>query len=396
MTGPIDPDLLLALLRDPKVETAEIAGVADVSREAASRAARLVHGIVQANAEEALALPAPLAIAVARAARDAGRADLLAALAAHPGKEASKEARRGLHVLRSRGVSVPDPAPPPRAPSAAPSPEPALPAYASAIDGQGERALWISRNVPGRGIEIAQAVLSDAKGLVDLRIALAGRKEWRTIVRELLEGGGALGVAEIEGATARSLAAAARALNDVSGERLPEGADLWLAQLGPAGPPPDPAAAFPPLPEAEEREALAASGELHDLPAFRGWIADEPFLRKVAARLDEVAVSPLYLDERQRAEQMARVLAEAVGGSLDGERRPLLSARLFAAAADLAARGDEAHARRAAAAARAMRAGTPAAEIPFARRLVEKAFPPAGPAAPSPAPPPSPLVVAQR
>lgn len=397
MATPLDPERLLALLRDPNVESRDIAAAAGTSREDAGRAARMVLGIARAKPEEAVTLAAPLAAAVARAALAAGRADVLAALAGHAARDVAKEARRGLHVLRSRGVAVPDPPRPP-APAPAAPPESHLPAYASAIDGQGERAVWLSRSVPGRGIEIAQAVLSDVKGLLELQTAVVGRKEWRAIVRDLLDRGGALGVAEVEPGRAASLVAAARARNDASGQRVPEGADLWLSQLGPAASLPDPAEAFPPLPEEDEHAALAASGKLHDLPVLRGWLADEAFLRGVAARLDEVAVSPIYLDERQRAEQMARVLAEAIEGYLDDARRRVLSARLFAVAEHLAERGDPAHARAAAAAARALRAGAPPASIPFARLLVEKAFPPAGPspAAPGEGAPPAPLVVPPR
>jgi hypothetical protein len=206
-----------------------------------------------------------------------------------------------------------------------------------------------------------------------------------------------MGVGEIDPGRARAIVAAARALNDRSGKRVPEGADLWLAQLGPAAPLPDPASAFPPLPPEEERAALAASAMLHDLALMKGWLADEAYLRGVAAKLDEIAVSPIYLDERQRVEQAARTVAEAVDGYLDPERRGVLAARLFTAAEHLRDRGDPAHASAAAAAARAIAAGTPASQIPFARLLVEKAFPAAAPAPAAPeSPAGSPLVVAPR
>src|SRR5512143_4042535 len=110
---PVDTDQLLAMLRDPNVESREVAATAGVAREDAARAARLVAGIAKATAEDALTLPASLAVAAARAALAAGRADLLAALAAHPGKEAAKEAKRGLHLLKTRGVAVPEPPRPP-------------------------------------------------------------------------------------------------------------------------------------------------------------------------------------------------------------------------------------------------------------------------------------------
>jgi hypothetical protein len=394
----LDTDRLLAMLRDPNVESRDIASAAGVPREEAGRAARLVVGIAKAKPEDAATLPGPLAAAVIQAALGASRADVLAALAMHPRKEVAKEARRGLHLLRSRGVATPDL---PRAPAPAPAspPEPPLPAYASAIDGRGERAVWVPRAIPGKGIEVAQAIVSDVLGLLELQIGVVGRKEWRGIAKELLSQGAAMGVGEIDRGRAISIAAAARAQNERSGRPVPSAADLWLAQLGPAAPLPDPAAAFAPLPDEDEQEALAASAALHELPLMRSWLAEEDFLRGIAAKLDEVAVSPLYLDERQKSDQMARVVAEAVEAYFDPERRRVLSARIFAVAEHLQERGDPAHARAAAAAARALAGGTAATAIPFARLLVEKAFPPALPSAggaPHAPTAPHPLIVTPR
>jgi hypothetical protein len=392
----LDPDRLLSMLRDPNVESRDVAAAAGVSREDAARAARLVAAVAKAATDEALSLPGPLAVAVARAAVAAGRGDLLAALAGHPEKEAAKEAKRGLHVLKTRGVAVPEP-PRPSAPTPAAAPPEALPAYATVVDGQGERAVWLPRSVPGKGVEIAQAVLSDEKGLLELQLGLLGRKEYRALVRGLLERGAAMGIGEIDRGLGLSILFEARARNDRSGQRVPEGADLWLAQAGPAAPVPE-RGPGPALADAEEGEALAASGALHDLPLFATWLAEETFLREIAAKLDEVAVSPLYVDERQRAEQLLRTVADAVDAYFDERRRGLLSRRLAEVAAHLAARGDAPHARSAGAAARALAAGAPARSIPFARALVEKAFPGVGTPPPPPpeAAPGSPLVIAPR
>lgn len=380
-----DPDAVLALLRDPNVDSQQVADATGASRDEAARAARLVMGIARAQGSEALSLPAPLASAVARAAVGAARAEVLAALAAHPSREVAKEAKRGLHLLKVRGVAVPEA--PRQSPPPAPAPVegPDLPCYASAIDGQGERAVWISRAVPGKGVEVGQAVLSDVLGLLELQVGLLGRKEFRAFGRDIAEKGRAMGVGELGREAAKSLVAAARHLNDSSGRRVPEGADAWLARLGPAAPPEDPAARFPALPGEEERAAVEASGRLHELPMLRGWIADEDALRSLAAKLDEIEVSPLFVDERQRAEQAARSVVEAIERYFDEPRRHRLAGRLLAVAAHLESAGDPANARTAAATARALAAGTTPLAIPFARLLVEKAFPPPG-AAPGAAP----------
>ena len=369
-----EPDAILLLLRDPNVDSQEVAAQTGTSREEAARAARLLVGLAKAGAEEVASLPEPLLGAILRAAVASGRGDLLAALAASSDRGVAKEAKRGLHILRSRGVAVPEP---PRPPTPAPVPvaEEVFPCFASSIDGQGERAVWISRNVPGRGIEIGQAIVSDVGGLTELKVGVLGRKEFRAFSRDIAERGGSMGVAEVSAGLARSLVAAARRLNEGSGRRVPEGGDAWLARLGPAEPLPDPAAAFPALPEEEERAAVESSGRLHDLPMLRGWMADEAPLRALANALDEIAVSPLYIDEAQRAAQASARIADAVEAYFDGPRRQRLGARLFVAASHLETLGQREHARWAAAAARALLAGAPAGRIPFARLLVEKAFP---------------------
>jgi hypothetical protein len=369
-----DPDRILALLRDPNVDSEQVAAEAGVPRADAARAARLLVTLGKALPEEIAGLPAPLASALLRAATAACRGDVLAALASAPDRALAKDAKRGLHLLRSRGVAVPEPERVP-APGPAPAAEEAFPCFASSIDGRGERAVWVARNVPGRGIEVGQAVVSDVLGLLELQLGLLGRKEFRSFGRDIAARGRTMGVAEVEPGLARALVGAARRLNDASGRRVPEGADAWLARLGPADPLPDLLARFPPLPPDEEQRALSASGALHELPMLRGWIAEEDALREVAGKLDEIAASKLYADEAQRAEHAGRTVAEAVTAYLDDPRRQRLAARLLAVAAHLQALRDAPHADMAAAAARALRGGEPPERIPFARLLVEKAFP---------------------
>ncbi|MBI5067008.1 MAG: hypothetical protein HZB56_02130 [Deltaproteobacteria bacterium] len=382
---PLDAAALLALLRDPNAETQQIAEAAGVPRDEVGKAARMVHAIARAKAEEVSALPGPLALAVLRAAAAAGRADVLAAVAAGENRDAAKEAKRSLHLLRVRGVAVPE------LPRAAPPPvnppvEPELPCYASSLDGQGERAVWLARNVPGKGVEVGQAVISDVRGLLSLQVGMLGRKEYRAFAGDLLERGGGLRVAEIPRATAHALVADARRRAEAGGQPLPEGASLWLSRLGEAPPLPDPAVRFPALPAGEEEAAVAASGRLHDLPLLRGWIADEEVLRATSARLDEAARSPLLVDDRQRAERVEQLLEEAITGYFDAARRERWARRLLLTAVHLADTGDEPSARIAAAASRALAAGADALTVPFARRLFEKALPAAAPASPLRAP----------
>jgi hypothetical protein len=373
----LDAEALLAMLRDPNRETQEISTAARSSREDAARASRVVLGIAKVKPEEILTLPRPLALAVLCAAAAARRGDLLAAAAAHPAKEVAKEAKRVLYGLKSRGVTVPTPqprAPPPPAPAA---PAPVVPCFASAVDGRGERAIWVGRLVPGKGIEVGQAIASDRVGLTEVQLAILGRKEYRGFCKDLLEQGAVMAIAELDRAHAVSLLCAARARNDAAGTRPPEGADAWLSRLGPAEPATDPAAGFPPLDPELERAAVEASGKLHELPLFRGWIAEEDALRSLEQKLEEIAASELYLDERQRLEAAEGALLDAVARYFDRPCRALWASRLFSVAEHLERMGDPNRARQAAATARALAGYADPASIPFARALLEKAFPPA-------------------
>jgi hypothetical protein len=389
---PLEPEALLALLRDPNAESRTIAEACGAPREEVGRAARLVLSIGKAKAEEVATLPAPLARAVLVAAAAAGRTDVLAAVAAGPNRDVAKEAKRTLHMLRVRGVAVPElprsAPPPPAAPA-----EPEMPCYASLVDGQGERAIWLARTVPGKGVEVAQAIVSDLLGLVSLQVGVLGRKEYRAFAADIVARGGNLGVAEITREAAHGVVAEAARQGEAAGKSLPPGAAAWLTRLGAAPPAPDPGAAFPPLPADEERAAVAGSGALHDLPLLRGWLADEEALRAVAARLDEIAASPIYVDDRQRDEQAGRIIDEAVTAYFDAARRARWARRLLLAAAHLAGTGDAESARRAAASSRALAAGADPLDVPFARLLFEKALPKAS--APAAAPR-SPLITSPR
>ena len=388
-----DPERILALLRDPNVGSQEVADQTGLPRSEAARAARLLVGLPKARPEEIATLPPPLSTALLRAAVAGELFDLLSGLASSADKGVAKEAKRALHVLRSRGVSVPEP----QRPSVPPPPpvtEEVFPSYASTVDGQGERAIWIARNVPGRGVEVGQAVVSDVLGLIELQVGVLGRKEYRTFGKEIGERGQAMGVAEIDPGHARALVADARRRNDGSGRPAPEGAEGWLGRIGPGTPAPDPAATLPPLPDEAEALTLAASGGLHTLAMLRGWLADEGALRALATRLDALSAAAGTAEEADRASRVEGAIAEAVEAWLDAPCRQRLSARLFTVGVHMRSMGLTDRAAQAAAAARALAAGVPGRDVPFAREMVEKAFPNRG--APTPASPARPVIAAQR
>ena len=253
-----------------------------------------------------------------------------------------------------------------------------LPCYASAIDGHGERAVWMSRSVPGRGVEMGQAVLSDERGLLELQVGLLGRKEWRAFGRDIAERDAPWASARSPGRRRSRSWPPPVASTTRRGGGCPRAPTRGSPGSDPPRRPRNPPPVSPPSPRRRSAPRSRPPGGLHDLPLLRGWLADEDALRGSRRRLDEIAVSPLYVDERQRGEQAARLRGRGRGGLLRRRAAAGSPDRLFVVAAHLDDRGDPGDARLAAAAARALAAGVPPSRIPFARLLVEKAFPPPG------------------
>jgi hypothetical protein len=127
---------------------------------------------------------------------------------------------------------------------------------------------------------------------------------------------------------------------------------------------------------------------------LRGWLADEAALRALAARLDELAAVAGTSGDPERAGRVDGAIAEAVEAWLDAPCRQRLAARLFTVGVHLKSMGLEDRAAEAAAAARALAAGIPGRDVPFAREMVEKAFPNRG--ATAPAAPARPVIGARR
>src|SRR5205823_6374078 len=135
--------------------------------------------------------PEPLALAVLEATVKAKRVELAASLQESTVRALAKGARRALYGLRSAGVVVPErpKAPPPEPAPAVAEPEEDdfewLPCWLSAPTGTGERGLLAVRPQKGGGLEVAQLVISDEKGITSLQVAETHRSSYRKQVREL-------------------------------------------------------------------------------------------------------------------------------------------------------------------------------------------------------------------
>jgi len=300
----------------------------------------------------------------------AGDATRLAELAASADKQLAKAARRGLHLLRTRGVSAPVPRQPASAPPRAIGDQ--AEAWTCVPDANGERLVVAVVPAPGGGdFHVITAHVSDERGLLQLAFGRGPRKHARDVRRNFEESGG--------------FAA------DVSVERAAEIIEIAYQQTLARGasPPPEFATArrvlpvvhvAPGTPHPALAEVVAApdfdrdqAELLHELPTLSRWIVASAELRSLELRLEEVATSRLLVDERQRASAWQDAIDKTISTTFDAAGRARWQRRLYDAALIFKAAGfaEDAQALRA----QGDRLGDPGFDPltdAFARGMIEK------------------------
>lgn len=341
-------------------------------------AREIVRHIGEHRADSVGRLPDSLAQAVVEAAVQIEHVGFLQAVAAGGSKSAASFARRGLAILKSRGIDIEVPltgAPVFRADTGAQS---TLPSLLTSIDTEGERAIWLVRPQRGGGLQAIIVIVSDVRGVRRVSEGELSRKEYRQL-RERLSAGSAeasLSAREIPLEKARAYLARAR-------QKTPGGLHLEDDRVltGLFG---DPAAAEPDskrAPELEgalEEQRLAESGQLQDERELATWMPDEETCRQLSLKLDEVMTSTLYVDQAQRLAQFGREVLAAAEAWFTPERAAIYADRLFEMADHFAATGRPESAERAAAAARALARGRPPVSVPFCARMFTRLFPTPG------------------
>jgi hypothetical protein len=372
-------DEILALLNDASLKPASIAEEMECAgrqrptpeQVEAARDALLSVGTRDASelAQQIEKLPELLALSLVHAAGRASRQEVLLPIASGANKVLGKEAKRELQRLKQKGVQVQSL--PKGEAVLKPLPEQEAPlCYASSIDAYGERAVWWSRSAK-QGVEVVQVVYSDVKGILAADALGLSRKSWREFVKRLPRQS-VVFTAEIEKDYARALIAEAEAAGARNGFSPPESYAQALRMLGPV---PDPLPRAPAdsieVPPDSELAHQLAGGALFSDPLFTSWIPEEGALRSFALRVDEIAVSQLYIDEQQKLAAFERAAEEAAQAYFTAQRRALYSKRLLEMAHILRAAGRDDAARTAVAVSRALRNEAP---TPFARGLFTHAL----------------------
>ena len=402
-------DELLALLKDDSLKNDSIAeemecagcprpqpadvqaargALAKLKTEAVAQSAGLEGPDAAALSRDIAGLPEMLALALVHAAGREGRQEVLMQLATGGNKALGKESKRELQRLKQKGVQVQELKPQGEA-VLKPLPEAEAPScYASSIDSYGERAVWWAR--PARqGVEVVQVVLSDLKGILAADALALSRRSYREFVKRLPRTN-AVTTAEIPKDHARQLIADAEAEGTRNGFAPPESYGTALRLLGSA---PE----TPPVPPGESIDLGAdgalphqlAGAALFDDPLFMSWIPEEDALRAFALKVDEIAVSQLYIDAAQRRQAFERVSEDAALVYFTPQRRSIYARRLLEMAHVLAETGRIDAARTALAVSRVLPGD---ATNPFCRALfahamegrLEKPSSEAAPAGPSP------------
>ena len=286
---------------------------------------------------------------------------------------ARKAARRGVNVLKSRGIAIPER--PREQRSAVPSAA-TCEAWFRPPDAAGTSAFTLGARGAGGRYRLVDVILKDGAGLV----SVAGMDISRTGLRETFEGieqrfGHAPAAVPI--AWARARIAAARAENSVHGTPMPLGLEKHGDLLGSAE------AKAPPHPADEaglalpaRDVALARSGTLHAEPELRGWLP-EPFAMQELLREIEEQKDAFRGAERAATEaKVGAIIERATDAYFSAEVREKTALRMKDAAISLMARGETARAADLIVAARAaaLADDLPPHAIPFLRGFFEKAF----------------------
>jgi hypothetical protein len=291
---------------------------------------------------------------------------------------ARKAARRGINVLKARGVAIPDRTHVARMPTDAIE---GYDAWFVPPDGGGSAIVLIASRRQSGKHRIVHAILRDGVGLLEIRTLEMSRAQLKTSFDESTRRVGYPPVS-VPLDWARARVAVARAENAKSGAILPLGLDTDTDILGsaPASPPAHPVDAAK-LDVKAAAGSVAESGALHNEPELRTWMpsgqAMQELLLDVGQKLG--AGGGAEAGEAQQ-EKVDAAIGAAIDSATDRffapEIRERLAARMKDSAISILARaGRERAAQVLATAEAAVAAGlitSPPHEVPFLRAFFQK------------------------
>ena len=286
---------------------------------------------------------------------------------------ARKAARRGINVLKARGVAIPERR---HVAKLATDSIEGYEAWLIPPDGGGSSVVIVGARWQSGKYRLAQAVVREGVGLLEIRSAELSRAQLRTSFDESAKRVG-YGPVPVPVEWARARIAAAKLDNAATGVVLPLGLDAHASTLTPV---PD---TMPPHPIDDAKleatpssTVVQTSTTLHGEPEFASWLPDAQAMQGLI--LD---IGQRFGGESEREQsKVDAVVAEAVDAATDRFFGPDVRERLAARMKDsalsvLAREGKERAAQVLATAEAAKQAGlitSPPHEIPFLRAFFQK------------------------
>jgi hypothetical protein len=338
---------------DAALLEADAAGAADAIAKVGDRGAELVDAWVSAKNAAAVA-------AVADDERSKG--------------PSRKAARRGLNVLKARGVPIPERT---HIARIAGNTVEGYEAWLVPPDASGTSILIFAARWTGGRHRIVHAIIRDSVGLLEVRPGEMSRSQLKTAFDENAKRLG-YAPASVPLDWARARVAAAKLDNPKSGAVLPLGLDTQADLLGPAPsqPPSHPMdAASLELPP--QTEAVQASATLHREPEFGGWLPNGEALQALLLEIGQNMGSAGPEPEQAKVDAIIGAAIDAATDRFfEPELRQVVAARMKDSAISILARVGKARAAEVMAVAKATTdAGlitSPPHEVPFLRGFFQK------------------------
>jgi hypothetical protein len=297
---------------------------------------------------------------------DAVAAALAAQADAVGDRATRKEIRRALYRLEQAGVPVPA-----RSAAAAPTPilGPSIDAWVSAVDGRGDRLVWLVREHANGTLTLVAADLNEPDGLRDLRSFDVTRKQLRAM-RERFEREAGLTFVPAAWRQVDALVLEAQDRLGPSPDRRLDYRRLRprLTTLAPQDARELASSRLAPVDDTERRRLVAESDALASERELRSWWPRPEQAAPYLAELRAVRESPIVLTPVQQEERLREVLRQAARALYPPA---VIARRLEATAFVFAETGRPDAARRALAVAATLRAH-PDTEIPLVQALTQQ------------------------
>jgi hypothetical protein len=243
-------------------------------------------------------------------------------------KDLKREARRSLFKLEQKGLSVH------RTEEAAPAKGSAIlggsdiEGYLCAMDGAGDRLVWLVRPNPGGGLQLIQAAVSDRTGLLRAGGTVMKRKELRAQAEEIKKERG-IAVAAVPWEYADKVVYEAYEKSKASGQKTGQFSSMRAA-FNPMKPKETPHPIYAKLTksEAQSEDWRGRSRRLLDEPEFHFWILDEDWMSPYMSQVAAAQESRLVLNDAQKEERIASIVRDAARNIFSGESGGIFARRL--------------------------------------------------------------------